>query len=124
MPKRILIVDDDSELAEEMAEILRDQGYFVENTSDSLQGEKLIIESTYDLYLLDYKMSGLSGVDLLKKIKVKDIESTVFIISGKPSIDKLLEEGNVSHLVSAVIKKPFDVEMLLREIKARLCGKP
>jgi DNA-binding NtrC family response regulator len=117
MPKKILIVDDDMELAEELAEILRDEGYFVENTSDSLQAGNLINKNTYDLYLLDYKMSSFSGVDLLKKIKENTLESAVFIISGRPSIDRLLKEENVYHLVSAVIKKPFDVEALLRKIK-------
>lgn len=117
MPKKILIVDDDTELVGELAEILRDEGYFVENTSDSLQAEKLINKNTYDLYLLDYKMSGLSGIDLLKKIKENKSESVVFIISGRPSIDKLLKEENVHHLISAVIKKPFDVEVLLQKIK-------
>ncbi|MDD2752388.1 MAG: response regulator [Candidatus Omnitrophica bacterium] len=118
MPKRILIVDDDRELAEEMAEILRDESFFVESTSDSLHASKLISERSYDLYLLDYKMADLNGVDLLKKIKIKEPESRVFIISGRPSIEKLLEEEKVSELVSAVIKKPFDIETLLQKIKS------
>jgi len=118
MVKRILIVDDDAELAEEMAEILRDESFIVESTSDALYAEKLINKESYDLYLLDYKMSYLSGVDLLKKIKFKDPESEVFIISGRPAIEKLLEEENVRELVSAVIKKPFDIETLLQRIKS------
>ena len=118
MPKKILIVDDDMELAEELAEILREEGYFVENTSDSIQAEKLINKNAYDLYLLDYKMSGFSGVDLLKKAKEKNPEGIVFIISGRPALDKLLKEENVQHLVSELIKKPFDVEFLLQKIKA------
>ena len=117
MPKRILIVDDDKELSEEMAAILCDQGYLVEDTSDTVQAEKLINENAYDVYLLDYKMSGLSGVDLLRKIKEKEPGAAVLIISGRPSIDKLLKEEKVSHLVSAIIKKPFDVESLLQKIK-------
>ncbi|MDD4899612.1 MAG: response regulator [Candidatus Omnitrophica bacterium] len=118
MLKKIIIVDDDAELAEEMAEILRDEGFIVENTSDTLHAEKLISSHSYDLYLLDYKMSHLSGVDLLKKIKFKDPESKVFIISGRPAIEKLLEEEKVNELVSAVFKKPFDIETLLQRIKS------
>lgn len=117
MPKRILIIDDDVELAEEMAEILRDEGYSVENISDSLEAEKLIKENVHDIYLLDYKMSGFNGIELLKKIKEKESKSIVFIISGKPFIEKLLKEENVQDLVACVINKPFDVEMLLQKIK-------
>src|SRR4030042_5615810 len=100
MPKKILIVDDDVGLAEEMAEIRRDEGYWVESASDSSQGEKLIKENTHDIYLLDYKMSGLSGVDLLRKVKEKNSNSAVFIISGRPFFEKLLKEENVLTLLS------------------------
>lgn len=106
------------ELSEEMAEILRDQDYLVENTTDTALAEKLIRENLYDLYLLDYKMSGFSGVDLLRKIKEKSPQSRVLIISGRPAIDNLLEQENILHLVSAVITKPFDVESLIQRIKA------
>ena len=118
MSKKILIVDDDAELAEETAEILRDHGYFVENVSNSSQGEKLIKENTYDIYLFDYKMSGLTGIELLKKVKGKNSKSIVFIITGKPFIEKILKEENADNLVAGIIKKPFDIEVLLRKIKA------
>ena len=117
MSKKILIVDDDAELAEEIAEILLGQGYSVEKTSDSAQGERLIKENIYDIYLLDYKMSGLSGVELLKKVKEKNSKSIVFIISGRPFIEKILKEEDVDNLVAGIIKKPFDPEVLLQKIK-------
>ncbi|OGX18263.1 MAG: hypothetical protein A3K83_06120 [Omnitrophica WOR_2 bacterium RBG_13_44_8b] len=120
MPKKILIVDDDVGLAEEMAEILRDEGYWVESASDSSQGEKLIKENTHDIYLLDYKMSGLSGVDLLRKVKEKNSNSAVFIISGRPFIEKLLKEENVLHLLSGVVKKPFEISDLITQIETVL----
>jgi DNA-binding response OmpR family regulator len=116
--KKILIIDDDSELAEEMTEILRDNGYCVENTSDSARGELLIAKNTYDVYLLDYKMSGLNGVDLLKKIKKRKFKSDVFIISGRPFIETVLQEEGVHNLVRGVIKKPFNIEVLIQKIKA------
>ncbi len=118
MPKKILIIDDDIELCQELAEILRDKGYTVDDTSDTGQGEVFIKENNYDVFLFDYKMRGLNGIDLLKKAKEKNAKSTVFIISGRPFIEKLLEEENVSHLVSGVINKPFDIEALLQKIKA------
>jgi len=117
MKKRILIVDDDAELAEEIAEILRDEGYFVDSATDSGRGEALIGKNIYDAYLFDYKMSGLTGTDLLRKAKEKDPKAAVLIISGRPFIEKLLKEEKMDHLVSSVIKKPFDAETLLDKIK-------
>ena len=117
MSKKILIVDDDVILAQEMTEILCGHGYSVENASDSSKGLQLIKENVYDIYLFDYKMTGLSGIDLLKEVKETNEEASVFIISGRPAIDNLLREANVAHLVSCVLKKPFDVEVLLQKIK-------
>ena len=118
MVKRILIVDDDAELAQELAEVLRDCGFSVDNISDSINGKTLIEQNSYDIYLLDYKMSGLNGIDLLKRIKEKNMKSLVFIVSGRPFIENVLKEENVDSLVAGVIKKPFDVEALLQTIKS------
>jgi DNA-binding response OmpR family regulator len=117
MSKKILIVDDDSALAEEMAEILRDQGYEAESVSDSVLAETKFRKENYDLYLFDYKMTGFSGVDLLLRVKEMRTETPVFIISGRPSMDKILLEHNVLHLVSAVIQKPFNIDALLAKIR-------
>jgi two-component system OmpR family response regulator len=120
MGKKILIVDDDDVLVEELVEFLKDNGFWVENTSDSSQGEKLINEREYDIYLFDYKMPGLHGIDLFKRVKTKNPKAVVFIVSGRPNIEKLLKEENVNNLVAGVIKKPFDEEVLLQKIRAYL----
>jgi len=117
MPKKILLIDDDVQLCEEIAETLRDEGYLVDNTSDETQGEALIKDNTYEICLLDYKLSRLTGVDLLKKIKQKNPKCAAFIVSGKPFIEKTIEEQNVSGLVSGIIQKPFEIKDLLEKIK-------
>ena len=117
MVKKILIIDDDVGLCQDLAGILRDEGYFVDNVSDSVKGLTLINQNAYDVSLFDYKMTGLNGVDLLRKAKQKDAKSVVFIISGMPFIEELLEEEMVSHLVDEVINKPFDIEALLQKIR-------
>jgi two-component system OmpR family response regulator len=118
MNKKLLIVDDDEELCLELSDILRGEGYSVDTISNTTQAQALIHERSHDGYLLDYKMAGLSGVDLLKQIKAKDAGSKVFLISGRPNVERLLEEENVAHLVTALIHKPFDIEFLLRTLRA------
>ena len=117
MPKKIFLIDDDVQLCEEIAEILRDEGYFVDNTSDEAKGEALIKNNTYDICLLDYKMPRLTGIELLKKIKEKNPRCTAFIVSGRPFIKKIIEEQNVSHLVSGIIEKPFEIKDVLDKIQ-------
>lgn len=117
MVGRILIVDDDFELAEEMSDLLSNEGYFVENTSDSSDGERLINKNNYDIYLFDYKMSVLDGVDLINRVKKINPKGVVLIISGRPFLEKILKEKNVYPFVSGLIKKPFNAEALLSKIK-------
>lgn len=117
MPRRILIVDDDKELCAEISEILKDEGYRVETASDGAEGRLRIEEGSYDLILLDFKMPGLNGMELLKKIRAKNSGSRVFLISGRPFLDKLVAELGPSAGIDAVFSKPFDIELLLAKIR-------
>lgn len=115
--KRILVIDDDVELCEEMGELLRDEGYFVEHSSRSEQAEKLIKNNAYDIVLLDFKMPGLNGIEMSKKIRSKHPEVRIYMITGRPHIDLLLKEENAAELVDGVIAKPFDHKILLEKLK-------
>jgi DNA-binding NtrC family response regulator len=115
--KKILVVDDDENLCEVTAEILKDEGYSVEFTSDTKRAEELIDEGVFDIALFDYKMPHLTGADLLKKIKTKNPKTKVFIMSGRPFIEKVLKEEKVFDLVSGIIIKPFSDTTLLEKLK-------
>lgn len=117
MEKRILIVDDDPEYCEGIAEILTQEGYTVRIAFDGSRAEKLIKEDRYDIILLDFKMPGPSGTDILKDIRQKSAESKIFVITGRPFIEELLKEENLSNLITAVISKPYNVSTLLEKIK-------
>ena len=114
--KKILVVDDDDNLCEVTAEILKDEGYLVEYTSDTTKAEELIDKGVFDIALFDYKMPRLTGADLLRKIKAKNPKTNVFIMSGRPFIETVLKEENVYDMVSGVITKPFSEMMLLEKI--------
>lgn len=113
----ILIIDDDMEFCEELAESLRAEGYHVDWTHDTFKGSSLIRDGRHDIILLDYKMKELTGLDILKSLKADKMERRVFLISGKPHIEQILADEGVSHMVSAVIYKPFNFENLLESIK-------
>ena len=116
---RILLIDDDAELCEELADILGDEGFKVTVAPDAFEGVKLLASGSFDLAILDYKMPGLNGVEILKKARDLKAKTPVFLVSGRPFMEKLLEEEELSGLVSAVLSKPFDPEELLAKIRAR-----
>ena len=118
--KKILIVDDDVELGEEMAEILESEGYSAEAVSDGHQVSRLVRGKTYDLFLLDYKMKELSGVDVLKTILRTRPGAAALFVSGKPGLVALLKEEGLLGAVRGVIGKPFDPALLLAKVKSCL----
>jgi len=114
---RILIIDDDTELCEELMESFKGEGYSPAYTSDVVKGEGLIRAGDYDTVLLDYKMPALTGVDMLKKLKADNVRKRIFIITGKPFVERALREEGLSDMVSGVISKPINFEALLEKIK-------
>ena len=110
---RLLIVDDDRELGAELAELLRAEGHEVDQTADSGHGAHLIQTQTYACCLLDYKMPGFDGCQLLKRLKARHPLGAVIVMSGRPRIDALLRDEQVDGLVAGVLHKPFSIEALL-----------
>jgi len=124
MKKKILMIDDDEELCEETSEILIDQGYRVTTAFNGLTGKRLIEKYDYDILILDVKMPGLSGLDILQSVKEQNRELKVVILTGKPLSRELPEERSrkdreekILKLADAIIGKPFHIEVLLDKIK-------
>lgn len=131
MPAKILIIDDDKELCEEIKEILSGEGYFINAEYDGLKGKEAVEKYGYDLLLLDLKLPGLSGYDILKNIRKENIRIKVIIVSGRPNNDGLLrsnivykdidrEEEDILKLADGIINKPFEVIVMLNKIKELL----
>ena len=118
MHKKILIVDDDPGICDSLAIIFRFEGYHVEAITDSGEAAVLIKKNKYDVCVFDYKMKGLNGIDLLKMIKEIDPRCFVFIISGALTIEQLCKKEIKAGVAADIISKPFDVEVLLKKIRA------
>lgn len=118
MLKKILIIEDDSELCQELSEILKDEGYFVESAPDVPEGKAMLIKNKFDAVILDYKMASSTGIEIIKFIKEKKLKPKIFVMSGKPFIEKLIKEEGLSGLVSRIIPKPFSINTLLKSIKS------
>ena len=128
MRDRILIVDDDEELTDELSEILRDENYNVSAAYDGLKAKEALDKNNYDLILLDLKLPSISGYELLKLIKGKEGAPKVIVISGSPSAKKNTEnepddpESSTLSLADELFNKPFDTEELLKSISRLLAS--
>jgi len=114
--ERILIIDDDIYLCDEFAESLKSEGYSVDYTDDPFKGEELIRSGGYDAILLDYRMPVITGIDILRNLKTDNIKKRIFIVTGRPSVEQVLREENLSDMVSGIFKKPIDFEYLLKSL--------
>ena len=117
MKIKILLIDDDKELSEEMVDFLEAEGYKVQAAFDGLDGEKFIKKNQYDVILLDLKMPILNGLDLLKRIKKTGSKSKIILISGKPFLEKEIRKQGLLPMISGFVCKPYNVKELLNTIK-------
>ena len=122
--KTALIIDDDAELCDELAEMLRDEGFRVKVAPDAFSGLALLTLGGYHIAVLDFKMPGMNGVELLKKARGSGTRTAVFMVSGKQFLEQQLQEEGLSGLVSGVLSKPFNPEVLLAKIRAVDARKP
>ena len=110
----ILIVDDDTHINEMLEEALQNEGYSVLKAYSGTEAALVLSHTKPDLILLDLMLPGLSGEELLPKIK----DIPVIVISAKAdTADKvgLLRAG-----ASDYITKPFDIDELLARISVQL----
>ncbi|MCB4791497.1 MAG: response regulator [Elusimicrobia bacterium] len=125
MKTKILVIDDDEEMCSELSEILKSEGYDVDSVNEGKQGKETAIKGGYSLILLDLKIPGITGFDILKAIRKSKVKAKVIVLSGRPMIKDLKkyvgnyneEEENTLSLADAVINKPFDITAVLEKIK-------
>lgn len=122
-PARILIIDDDRELCEELADILSGEGHAVTTALDGVAGLALAKDLQFDILLLDLRLPGIGGLEILRAIAPVRGNRVVLVISGSPldsSLPKPDEEygpAEIRRLADRVIPKPFNVVELLETIR-------
>ncbi|MBD3422835.1 MAG: response regulator [Candidatus Latescibacteria bacterium] len=127
----VLIIEDDREMCEELAEILKLEGYRVGQANDGIEGRRLFESGEYGLILLDLKLPGMSGSELLRYIK-KNSSAMVMVITGKPLSGELREilkpddreEKNALELADGLAEKPFNIEAVLKQIRKLIRRRP
>ncbi len=113
---RVLIVEDETGLAEAVGVILKREGYDVDIANDGISGLELAISGGYDCILLDIMLPKMNGLDVLSYLRVKEIETPVLLLTARSETDdkiKGLDCGADDYLT-----KPFSMGELLARIRA------
>jgi len=118
---RVLIIDDDAKVCEYLQELLTPDGCEVLSINDPNEGlAKLKTKETFHILILDLKMPGVNGIDLLAQIRKVDKDIAAIILTAYPSLESATDAINLD--VSAYMQKPFSGEEM-RETIARVARK-
>ncbi len=117
----ILVVDDEENICFVLDKLLTDEGHAVTTTSTGEEAIELYRKHSYPLLMVDIRLPGMSGLELLEKIKVIDPDTQVVVITSHAQFDyaaKALSSGAYEFLL-----KPFDNLELVTTTIARAVEK-
>lgn len=106
----ILIIDDEESIRDSCTQVLEKEGHQVTSAPTGPQGLKKFKESSFEVVLLDLKLPGLDGMDVLSQVKKESPESYVIIITGFASIESAVEA--IKRGAFDYLAKPFSPEEL------------
>lgn len=113
--RRILLVEDDEAMAFGLSFNLKDDGYEVDHCIDGESGLEAALGGGFDLVILDMLLPGISGMDVLRSLRAKDVRTPVLILSASASSDAIVEGLNAG--ADDYLSKPFDLAILLARIR-------
>lgn len=116
--KSILVVDDEKNQREILETILSGEGYDVTTASSGEAAMKFVADRHFDLVLTDLKMTGMSGLDLLKELTDFDKSIIVILLTAHGTIDSAVDALRLGAF--EYLQKPYDSEKLLDTVSRAL----
>jgi two-component system, OmpR family, response regulator len=115
---KLLLVEDDDLVADSLALALRNDSYVVDCVSDAAHAELLVQTESYDLIILDLGLPGMSGLELLKRLRGKKLGLPVLILTARDSHEQRIE--GLDSGANDYVTKPFHLGELEARIRALL----
>lgn len=112
---RILIVEDESRIADFLQRGLRAEGHFCVIANDGEAGLSLALEGDFDLLLLDMMLPGMHGRDVCQQLRMNKINTPLIILSAMDSLDDVIAGLRMG--ADDYMTKPFSFEELLARIE-------
>lgn len=117
MSNRILIVEDDKQLARYIELELQHEGYIVEKEHDGKNAVNVIKEGKHDLVLLDVLLPGINGMEICRRVRYFSPIPIIMVTAKDETIDKVM---GLDLGADDYITKPFIIEELLARIRVAL----
>jgi two-component system response regulator HydG len=113
---RILLIDDDPGVRDSMERTLRAAGYGVQSAASGEEGFELARGGAFDVILSDMRMPGLSGLDILRRLRDMRVDSAFIIMTGFGTVDTAVEAMKLGAV--DFVQKPFFRDELLMRVRS------
>jgi two-component system response regulator HydG len=117
---RILIVDDEKTMLEACSEVLAPDGFLLQQASSGQDALGVIRDHSFDLVILDLKMPGMDGMEVLRRVQKDSPGTATVVITGYPSFDRAVEAMRLGAV--DFLPKPFTPEVLRFTVRRVLNG--
>lgn len=111
---KVLLVEDDEDLAVTIGDMLRDERHTVDTIHDGLDAAEALKTRTYEVVVLDWDLPGKSGISILREFRAAGGGTPVIMLTGKSEIEQ--KEQGLDSGADDYLTKPF----LLKELAARI----
>jgi two-component system response regulator (stage 0 sporulation protein F) len=118
MKEKILIVDDQFGIRILLNEVFQKEGYQTFQAANGIQALDIVTKHDPDLVLLDMKIPGMDGIEILKRMKVIDPDIRVIIMTAYGELDMIQEAkdlGAITHFA-----KPFDIDDIRSAVRKHM----
>jgi DNA-binding NtrC family response regulator len=116
--EKILIIEDEEHLRDNLGFLLTDEGYHVVTAEDGEEGIQCLVQEPFDLVITDIMMGNVSGFAVLEYVVTHRLDALVIFITGFASTESAI--AALRQGVYDYIAKPFDIDMLLIVVKRAL----
>jgi two-component system response regulator HydG len=113
---RILVIDDDPGVRESMERMLRGAGYTVQSAVSGEEGFDLARGGGFDVILSDMRMSGMSGLEVLRRLREARIDAAFIVMTGFGTVDTAVEAMKLGAV--DFVQKPFFRDELLMRVRS------
>jgi two-component system copper resistance phosphate regulon response regulator CusR len=115
---KILVIEDDPTVGEFVRRGLEEQRWQTDLVNNGLEGERLALAQAYDLVVLDMRLPGRNGLDVLRTLRARGFERPVLVLTAQDAVDAKVETLRAG--ADDYVTKPFAFEELLARAEALL----
>ncbi len=114
--KDILIIEDEHDIADLITLHLKSQGHRVTHFDNGKIGYSYAISNTWDIMILDLNLPGLSGTEVCQKVRAKDLNKPILMLTANSEEDDKVQGLNIG--ADDYMTKPFSVKELMARVNA------